>query len=166
MFNFELKEGERLILALRQTKLILARPFVIVLIAIYLPWNLLLKYELFSQYKFLLGIWTVIWLLYFIYKYSLWLINISLITSRRLVNIHYCSLIKKQVTETPWDRVLNISYKSEGFFSTIFNFGDVEVKINVVQEPLALKNISKPSEIKDVLWEMHSKIKASSEQFK
>ena len=40
-------------------------------------------------------------------------------------------------------------------FSTMFNFGDVSVKVVGLEEPIELEDIPNPDVVKDLLWEMH-----------
>lgn len=64
-------------------------------------------------------------------------------------------LFKKLVIETPLDRILNVSYKTTGFFSSIFSFGDVEVQVVGLIEPIVLKQVRYPAKLKDRLWKAH-----------
>ncbi len=74
--------------------------------------------------------------------------------------LHYGQkgLFDQTVIETPHERVLNVSYKTEGVTSTILGYGDVVVQVVGLMDPIILKNISTPMEIKDYLWEMHKRL--------
>src|SRR6266404_3543882 len=157
MFKFNLLENERIFGIYRQAESVLFKPVIIIFIAIYFPWYFLLKYELAGQYSRLLFFWTILVLLYAVNKYLLWLLNLYLVTDRRLIAISYKNLINKQVLESPLDRILNIGFVRKGFWQSLFNFGAVVVQASGLPEPMLLKNISKPSEIKDFLWKVHQK---------
>lgn len=60
--------------------------------------------------------------------------------------------------ETPLERVLNVGYKSKGFISAIFDYGNVEVQVVGLVDSVTLKNIPNPAAIKDYLWEMHKRV--------
>ena len=54
--------------------------------------------------------------------------NYYMLTSRRLLHVYREGLFNKHVNETYLDRILNVSFKTTGFISTIFEYGDVSVK--------------------------------------
>src|SRR3546814_4664852 len=65
--------------------------------------------------------------------------------SKRLVHILHTGLFKKTVVETPLDRILNVSFRTTGILSTLFNYGDVLVEVVGLDHSLILKAIPGPS---------------------
>jgi hypothetical protein len=156
MFKFDLLENEKVLNIYRQTESILFKPVVIVFFLIYFPWYFLLKYELAGSYIKLLFAWTLLVSFYAIRKYILWLLNIYLLTNKRLICVGYSGLFEKKVLESPLGRILNVSFSTKGFWQTLFKFGSVEVQVSGLPEPMILQNLSHPSEIKDLLWKTHN----------
>jgi hypothetical protein len=138
----------------------LLKPVCVVFLLIYTPWYFLIKYELAFDYRRQLLIWTVLVLFYAVYKYLLWLLNLYLITDRRLVRVSYENLFKKRITESPLNRLTNISVFTSGVFSSVLGHGNVEVKIADSSGTLILENIRQPIGIKDFLWKLSQKIQA------
>jgi hypothetical protein len=95
------------------------------------------------------------------WRFISWWRNYYLLTSERLLLIKSESLFKKTVTEIPLDRVLNISYKTTGFLSTLFHFADVDIQIMGAEEPFLMAEISNPEEAKDAVWQAHLKCVAA-----
>jgi uncharacterized membrane protein YdbT with pleckstrin-like domain len=157
MFKFDFLPDEKLIMVYRQTEWVLVKPVAIVFATLYLPWYLLLKYELFARFSLVLLAWTLVILIYFAHKLLLWILNSYILTDQRLIIVHYKSVFRRNVTETPLERILNVSYETTGIFSSLFKFGDILVKTMGLNEPLELKSIRNPSKIKDFLWKIHSK---------
>ncbi len=153
MFKFNLLENEKITKFFRQSESILFKPVLIIFILIYAPWYFLIKYDLASSYLRLLFFWTILVLLYGVNKYLLWLINISLLTNKRLIRIHYPNLFNKKVVEAPLDRILNVAYVRHGFWQTVFGFGSVEVQVAGLPQPLLIKNLPHPEQAKDMLWQ-------------
>ncbi|MBI5530938.1 MAG: PH domain-containing protein [Candidatus Doudnabacteria bacterium] len=156
MFKFDLLENEKLVANYRQTEAVLFKPVLLVFILIYGPWYFLLKYELAASYDRLLLFWTFLVLIYAINKYALWLLNVYLITSKRIIIINYKNIFNKQVLESPLERILNISFTVKGFWASLFSFGSVEVQVAGLPEPMIIKKVAHPSEVKDFLWKLHS----------
>ena len=157
MFKVALLPQEKVLAVYRQTEAVLFKPVLIVFVLIYFPWYFLLKYDLAANYVRLLFFWTLLVLLYAANKYVIWLLNTHILTDRRLVSVRYRNMLNKQVMESPLDRILNISFKVAGFWQAMFSFGDVEVQVAGLPQPLLMKNISKPNEVKDFLWQVHGR---------
>jgi hypothetical protein len=140
-----------------QSELVLIRPVIIILVAIYLPWYFALQYGVYVQYRNWLLVWTLIVLAYAIREYMVWSLNRYIITNKRLIRVSHDGVFKKTVVETPWERVLNVSYKTIGLLSSLFVYGNVEVQVVGLMEPIILEKIKHPRKIKDYLWEMHQR---------
>lgn len=139
----------------RQTELALTKTVIAVFVLIYLPWYFLIKYELYLDFRYWLLNWTILVLLFAIYKYMLWLVNVYVITNKRLICFEYKTLFQKTVTEAPADRILSVSFKTTGFFSSMLNFGDVEIQASGLNQPLVLAKVRDPEKVKDYIWQIH-----------
>jgi hypothetical protein len=112
-----------------------------------------------------LFVWTLGVSLYAVKVYFLWHLKQYIITNKRLIHISHYGIFKKRVVETPLERVLNVSFRTTGILSSMFSFGDVEVQVVGLLEPITLSNISNPSKIKDYLWELHAQQADSKKMF-
>jgi hypothetical protein len=156
MLKFPLLENEKLVKVYRQSEVVLFKPVLVVFILIYFPWYFLLKYELIANYPKLMVAWTLLVFLYAANKYFLWLLNIYLVTNKRLVCVNYHNLLNKQVSETPLQHVLSVSFTIKGFLESLFRYGSVEVRAQGLHEPMLLKNLSQPSKAKDFIWQVRT----------
>ncbi len=77
------------------------------------------------------------------------------VTSHRLIKISRHGWFKLLVVETTLDRILNVSYKTTGMLSSLFQYGHVEVQAVGLMEPIILDYIAEPAQIKDYLWDAH-----------
>ncbi|MBI3231560.1 MAG: PH domain-containing protein [Candidatus Doudnabacteria bacterium] len=156
MFKFSLPASERLLKTVRQSEIVLMKPSLIVLGSVYLPWAFLIKYGLHVRFRRLLFLWTMMIFVFAAYKYVLWLINVYIITDKRLISINYKSIIHKIVLETPIDRIQNISSETKGLVKSVLKIGSVVVQVASLSQPIVLKNLKHPEEVKDFLWKTHS----------
>jgi len=150
-----LHENEELENTYHESEMVLAKPVVIILLAVYLPWFFALSYDVALQLRGWLFLWTLVLFFYGLRAYIIWSFNKYIITSQRLIRIAHAGLFKRVVMETPLERILNVSYKTTGVFSALFKYGDVEVQVVGLMEPIILKNIHDPQTIKDYLWSLH-----------
>ncbi len=155
MFKFVLQPDEKLLKITRQAEIVLIKPTLLVLALIYIPWAFLIKYDLHIRFNKILIFWTLLVFLWALHKYILWLINVYIITDKRLISVNYRSLVHKLVQETPLNRIHNISSETKGLVSSLFKIGDVIVQIASLTHPLVLHNLKHPEKLKDFLWSAH-----------
>lgn len=158
MFKLDLRQNEKALTFFRQSETTLIKPVAVILVLIYAPWFFLFKYELLfgAILKFLL-FWTIGLFFYGLSRYLLWLASVSIITNQRLIIVTYPGLLKKQVLETPLNRILNVSFSRNGFFQTVFGLGTVEVRAEGLNEPMKLSLMANPSGVKDAIWQRATK---------
>ncbi len=154
MFSLDLQPNEQVFKIYRQTEWVLAKTVVVILLAIYFPWFLMARADLFSS----LGKWFLVWIIlvfcYGLYHYLIWLASSYIVTDKRLIVVKYLSLFKKQVLESPLARISHISFSTTGFFSSLLNYGNVEVRVMGLEKPLILENLRKPENLKTFLWSL------------
>lgn len=155
MFKIDLFENEKVANIYRQAEIVLLKPVLVIFLLIYIPWFFFLKYEIAASYSRLLFFWTIFVALYGVHHYFLWLLNVYLVTDRRVIKVKYKNVFNKQVLESPLDRILNISFSVKGFWAALFSFGNVEVQVTGLPEPMELKNVSHPEKVKNFLWKTY-----------
>lgn len=158
MHRFHLLEGEHHKNTYRESMLFLVEPLLLVIVAIFVPLYFLWRYELLSQFGIVVWVIAVIGLCWFLRDAMIWYRNSYVVTNQRLIIFDHEGLLKHAVIETPLERVLNVSFRTTGVLSAIFDFGDVEVQVVGLVEPVILKHIPNPSEIKDYLWDLHKRV--------
>ena len=153
-----LKDMEHIRQIYRQSGFVLFHPLILSFLAIVVPAYLVFQYEVSSFVNTLLWIWIIVVIGHAFRVFIIWRLNRYVVTNQRLLHYAQKGLFDQAVTETPHERVLNVSYKTEGIISSIFRYGDVIVQVVGLMDPIILKNISTPMEIKDYLWEMHKRL--------
>lgn len=155
MHGILLQPGERVVRVFRQTRLELVEPFVITALLLGIPWWYVTRFGL-LEFRPWVALWSIVPVVYCLRVCILWSLQRYIITNKRLVKSHYNSLFKKVVVETPLERILNVSFKTTGIISVLGRFGDVEVQVVGLIDPVVLKSIIQPERIKEYLWRAHS----------
>lgn len=157
--NIALKDFEHIRQVYRQNPFVLIHPLLISAVVLILPLYAVLRYAAGnSALRSALLILAAGVLAYAARLVIIWRLNTYVITNQRIIHYAQRGLFDQTVTETPHERVLNVSYKTEGFISRVVGYGDVIVQVVGLMEPIILKNLSDPLPIKDYLWEMHKRI--------
>ncbi len=153
--KLSLHPGEYELKTYRQSEVTLTKHVLIIFVALYLPWFFSIRYDMVLQARNWLLLWTVVVFIYAIRTYMIWHLNRYVVTSERLICLAHTGVFRKTVIETTMERILNISYKTTGLASSLFKYGDVEVQVVGLMEPIILRRIKRPQEIKDYLWRLH-----------
>lgn len=158
MFSYKLHPDEQLLELYRKHEITLLPKVFEVFVLLFVPWYLGLKYDFIfstSWHAQVFLIWNLILAVFAAHFFLVWNYNVYIISSKRLIHIAHKSIFKKNVNETPLDRILNVSFRTTGLFSTIFGYGDVLVQVVGLDQPLILEKVPNPSEVKDFLWQKH-----------
>lgn len=153
----QLKNGEKLIAAYRPAEVGLIRPVLLVLLLTFLPGYFLVKYELLYGYRFWFFLWTLALALYVLENYLVWAGQKYFFTSQRVVSIHKPSLLSREVSEVPLDKILSLSFSTSGILAYLFRYGDLEIKVAAGGQPLVLRRLRQPEKIKEVLWRLYQR---------
>ena len=156
--NIALKDLEHVRQVYRQSVYVLIHPLLVAAAVVILPAYAAIRYGLSGPLRSVLIVWIILVLLHTIRLLIIWRLNTYVVTNQRLLHYAQKGLFDQTVTETPHERVLNVSYKTEGMISTLIGYGDVIVQVVGLMEPIILKNIDTPMAIKDYLWEMHKRL--------
>ncbi len=140
-----------------QSIFVLLKPIAITLLLILVPWYFVSQYSADSLRR-LLMFWSAAVFIYLIRTVVIRQLNSYVVTNKRLLKMSHDGLFKRTVVETPHERILNVSYKTTGLQSVLFRYGDVEVQVVGLVEPIILKDISHPAAIKDYLWQLHTRV--------
>jgi hypothetical protein len=153
-----LKDNERIRQIYRQSPFVLIHPVGLSLILLMLVGYLMFRFSPTGILQSLFLAVAFFILVHALRAYIIWRLNQYIVTNQRLLQYSQKGLFDQTVVETPHERILNVSYKTEGVVSRVIGYGDVVVQVVGLIEPIILKNIDTPLQIKDYLWEMHKRI--------
>lgn len=156
--NIGLKDMEHIREIYRQSSFVLIHPLgLTILLAVVISF-LTYRFGVTGPVRYILFAAIAIAILHALKVFIIWRRNTYVITNQRLMIYSQKGLFDQVVTETPHERILNVSYRTEGVVSSLVGYGDVIVQVVGLMEPMILKNISIPMDIKDYLWEMHKRL--------
>lgn len=81
---------------------------------------------------------------------SQWIGTITVVTSRRIMQITRTSMLKKQVKEFQLETITEISYECKGFLQTLFSLGNMQITaLYTGTRYTVMKNIEHPQQVLD-----------------
>ena len=150
-----LRPEEEVLQVYRQTAILLFEPLGMFFLGAVIPIYPLMRYGLFDKFFPLYLIWFAFIFVHTFNIFRTWQVGRYVVTSHRLIKISRQGWFKLLVIETTLDRILNVSYKTTGVLSSLFQYGHVEVQAVGLMEPIILDYIAEPAKIKDYLWDAH-----------
>lgn len=106
----------------------------------------------FVQTFFLLTIWIYGFLIWFNYYLDIWII-----TTERIVNVEQKGLFTRQVSELKFNQIQDVSTDVQGFFPTIFNFGDLIVQTAAEQSRFFFRSVGNPYTLKAEIMKLQKR---------
>ncbi len=91
---------------------------------------------------------------YIWFNFLNWFFNVGVVTTLRIIDVDFTSVIYKEVTETRLDRVEDITSKSGGYFESFFDYGNVFVQTAGKDTYIEYMNVPKPSEAVRIIDEL------------
>lgn len=103
------------------------------------------------QFMFLNFFWIAIIFAYAWFNILSWLFNVGIITSERVIDIDFSSVVYREVTETPLNRIQDITNKSGGFLESFIDFGDIFVQTAGTEPNIEFLNTPKPTVVVKII---------------
>lgn len=84
---------------------------------------------------------------YALYEWILWYLDIYILTNQRIIDVEQKTLFSRQVAEASLEKIQDVTYKIEGVFATLFNYGTVSVQTAGAEDFIHLDKIAKPDKV-------------------
>jgi len=85
-------------------------------------------------------------------EFYIWYCNVFIITNFRLIDFDQNGFFNKTVSETAYDKIIDICYTVKGFWQTVLKLGTIKVKSSGAK--IVLANIHNVIEINQVLTDL------------
>ena len=78
---------------------------------------------------FIINLLSIVMIIsYLWFNFISYYFNIGLVTNKRIIDMDYHSVLFREISETNFDQIEDVSALSSGYFASLFNFGDVFVQ--------------------------------------
>lgn len=161
MRSLILQSNEEIAVVFRQTPLVLWWQTAALLCAVIVPGWYVVHYELVAVARSALSVWVFVACLWWARYVYLWSVERYIVTTKRFIKVAHESVFRHIVTETALDRILNISFRTTGMLSVLGRFGNIELQVVGLLNPIVVENIADPTAVKEFLWRLHEKAVAT-----
>jgi len=80
-----------------------------------------------------------------------WFYNIGLVTNKRGVDIDFVDLATVNVATASLPDIKDVEYTQAGFFQSLFDYGDIRVRIEASGEVFTFEKVPRPTEIAGIM---------------
>jgi len=98
----------------------------------------------------------VITLSYLWFNFLGWFFNVGIVTNQRVIDIDFKGVLYKEVTIAMLRKIEDVTSKSGGFFSSVFDFGNVFIQTAGTEANIEFMDIPKPSQVAKIINQLLS----------
>lgn len=80
-----------------------------------------------------------------------WFYNIGLVTNKRGVDIDFLDLATINVATASLPDIIDVEYTQAGFFQSLFDFGDVRLRVEATGEVFTFGKVPRPTEVAGII---------------
>lgn len=99
----------------------------------------------------ILAFYYIIVLGYAFANFVSWFYNIGLVTDKRIFDIDFTNLSSINVAATALDDIQDVNYTQAGFAEQFFNYGDIDVQIDVNTQNYKFEKSPKPAQVVNII---------------
>lgn len=122
------KPREQVIAWGRKHPLVLGKMGLVLVGAALIVFALFLKFGLSSITSYVFMLLLIIGGVYFARNKFIYSNSIYILTTERIISMDQKGFFVRRMSESPLDKIVNISYEVRGFLKTVFNFGDIIIQ--------------------------------------
>src|SRR3990167_4660730 len=78
-------------------------------------------------------------------NFLLWAYNVGILTSHRILDIDYVSILQKEVSGSTLDDITDVTGTTTGFFRAIFDYGDIFIQTAGLTQNIEFRGVPEPN---------------------
>ncbi|MCL5094142.1 MAG: PH domain-containing protein [Patescibacteria group bacterium] len=90
---------------------------------------------------------------YIFFNWYVWFFDVYIITDKRIIEVKNRGVFSREITELPLGKIEDLNYKLTGFFSTLFDFGTINL-FSTSKMDIIIKNVPDPKRIQNLIREL------------
>ncbi len=150
--KLNLKENERIVKIVRCYPLTYFFPILATFILIATPFFFLFLFFSWGLIGLVIFLGLIfLGIIYGAREFVLWYFNVFVITNQRIVDIDQRGFFDRIVSEAPFEKIQDISYRIKGIFQTLFHYGNIQIQTAGTALRLELKNIYQPEKVQELI---------------
>lgn len=111
--------------------------------------------DLSPELKFvLISIWYLLLFGYIFGNFISWYFSVNMVTTKRLLDVDFHSILYKNVSEAELTKVQDITHQTVGTLALLFNFGLIRIQTAAEFSDLEFEAVPNPSEVHKIIGKL------------
>lgn len=89
-----------------------------------------------------------------VYEYLKWYFTVTFITSSRIIDLDFKTVMDSQWSTTTLSAVQDVSYTAPGFINTVFDMADLKIMTAAHRDNFELANLPKARDVQDIIMDL------------
>jgi hypothetical protein len=111
----------------------------------------------------MISFWYLATFAFILTNFVLWYFNVNIITTRRVLDIDFPSLLIQEVTGTHIEQIEDVTYQRIGVLATLADFGNVFVQTAGAQPNIEFLQVPRPRQVVRVILDLMGKVSNGSD---
>jgi hypothetical protein len=108
-----------------------------------------------SSFQLVLNLsWYLIVFGYAVERFIVWYYSVYIVTTERIIDVDFYSLLFKKVSEAKLDRIEDITSSSGGVLASIFDYGNVNIQTAAEIPEIEFETVPQPDKVSKLISEL------------
>ena len=103
-------------------------------------------------------IWYLLTFAFAFERFLAWFFNVEIVTNKRIIDVDIPNILFRDITQTPLDKIQDITTETAGFMRSFLAFGDVRVQTAGTIPEIKFEAVPNPNKVSQVLNDLWRKI--------
>jgi len=84
-------------------------------------------------------------------RFLVWFFNVEIVTNKRIIDVNIPNILFRDITQTPLEKIQDVTAETAGFMRSLLTFGDVRVQTAGSIPEIKFEAVPNPSKVSEVL---------------
>jgi membrane protein YdbS with pleckstrin-like domain len=103
-------------------------------------------------------IWYLLTFAFAFERFLVWFFNVEIVTNKRILDVNIPNILFRDITQTPLDKIQDITAETAGFIGSLLGFGDVRVQTAGSIPEIKFEAVPRPNKISQMLNDLLERI--------
>jgi membrane protein YdbS with pleckstrin-like domain len=103
-------------------------------------------------------IWYLLAFTFGFERFLVWFFNVEIVTNKRILDVNIPNILFRDITQTPLEKIQDITAETAGFMRSLLAFGDVQVQTAGAIPEIKFEAVPNPNKISQILNDLWREI--------
>jgi len=103
-------------------------------------------------------IWYLLTFTFGFERFLVWFFNVEIVTNKRILDVNIPNILFRDITQTPLEKIQDVTAETAGFMRSLLAFGDVRVQTAGSVPEIKFEAVPHPNKISQVLNDLWREI--------